>query len=42
MGRVGLTPENTLAIAVDFQERLLPAMNGKDELIRNSSIYPSL
>ncbi len=33
-----ITPENTLAIAVDFQERLVPAMSGKDELIRNSSI----
>ena len=27
-----LTPENTIAVCVDYQERLMPAMSGKEEL----------
>ncbi len=31
-----LTAENTACLAVDYQEKIVPAMAGKEELIRNS------
>lgn len=33
-----ITSENALAIAIDYQERLVPAMSHREELIHNSSI----
>ncbi len=30
-----LTPENTVIIAIDFQERLFPVMNAKEKLLQN-------
>ncbi|MDF2544096.1 MAG: hypothetical protein K0S47_3814 [Herbinix sp.] len=30
--------EDTLALIIDFQERLMPAMNGADELLHNTEI----
>ena len=33
-----IKPENTIAIAVDYQTRLVPAMSNIRELIHNSSI----
>lgn len=30
--------ENTLAVAIDYQSKIVPAMHGIDELIHNSSI----
>ena len=33
-----IKPENTIAIAVDYQTKLVPAMNNIRELIHNSSI----
>jgi len=33
-----ISPENTLALIVDYQEKLVPAMSDIDSLIHNSSI----
>ena len=33
-----IKPENTIAISVDYQTRLVPAMSNIRELIHNSSI----
>ncbi len=33
-----LKPENTLAICIDYQEKLMPAINDKDEVLRKTEI----
>jgi nicotinamidase-related amidase len=33
-----ITKENTTALFIDFQERLYPAMNEKEDLLRNTTI----
>ena len=34
-----LKPENTVFLVVDFQERLMPAINGSDEILRRSAAF---
>ena len=34
-----MTRENTMAIVVDYQEKLIPAMNDKEELIKTSAMF---
>lgn len=34
-----ISTENTIAIAIDYQERLVPAMANKDELVKKSRMF---